>query len=178
MAQSASKQPSPGRLRPEPPPTVLAAFRQRLGGRALLTMGTLFALRRTAQQVDNVVTEWLSGVGGSIARFQVMAIIWASAGIGVPHKEIVATLGVTRATVSGLMAGLERDGLVQSEVDAADRRNLIARLTDKGHVTMEGAFSANVSRLKTAFSFLSEEEMAVFTGLLQKIRQGFAEASE
>jgi DNA-binding MarR family transcriptional regulator len=169
---------TPNRLQPEPPPTVLAAFRQRLAGRELLSMGTLFALRRTAQLVDNAVTDWLSDVGGSIARFQVMSIVWASAGAGVPHKEIVATLGVTRATVSGLMAGLERDGFVRSEVDATDRRNLIARLTDKGQARMEGAFQSNVSRLKTAFSFLSEEEMEVFAGLLKRIREGFAEALE
>ena len=43
---------------------------------------------------------------------------------------------------------------------------------------MEGAFQSNVSRLKTAFSFLSEEEMEVFAGLLKKIREGFAEALE
>lgn len=173
MAQSAQH-----RLRPEPPPTVLAAFRQRLHGRELQTMGALFALRRTAQQVDNAVTEWLSNFGGSIARFQVMAILWASAGAGVPHKEIVATLGVTRATVSGLMAGLERDGLVESEVNATDRRNLTARLTDKGRTTMDSAFEANVSRMQTAFSFLSDQEMTTFADLLQKIRQGFARAGQ
>jgi DNA-binding MarR family transcriptional regulator len=172
MAQS-----SPNRLRPEPPPTVLAAFRRRLGEHELRTMGTLFALRRTAQQVDNAVTEWLSGAGGSIARFQVMSILWASADAGVPHKEIVATLGVTRATVSGLMAGMERDGLVQSEVDAGDRRNLLASLTEKGRVAMDGAFEVNVARMQTAFGSLSEQEMTIFTDLLARIRQGFAEAA-
>ncbi len=35
-----------------------------------------------------------------------------------PQKEIVAALGVTRATVSGLIAVLEREGLVKSSMVA------------------------------------------------------------
>jgi DNA-binding MarR family transcriptional regulator len=35
-------------------------------------------------------------------------------------------MGVTRATVSGLMAALERDGLVKSYSDEEDRRKFIA----------------------------------------------------
>lgn len=171
MAESA-----PNKLRPEPPPTVLALFHQRLGAHELQTMRALFALRRTAQQVDNAVTDWLSDVGGSIARFQVMSILWASENAGVPHKEIVATLGVTRATVSGLITGLERDGLVQSVVDPVDRRNQNASLTSKARAMMDGALEVNVARLQTAFGALSDQEMTTFTDLLARIGQGFAEA--
>jgi DNA-binding MarR family transcriptional regulator len=32
-------------------------------------------------------------------------------------------MGVTHATVSGLMAALEREGFVKSDVDPDDRRN-------------------------------------------------------
>jgi len=45
----------------------------------------------------------------------------------IPPLAIVAALGVTRATVSGLMAALERDGLVKSAVGRHDRRNLKRR---------------------------------------------------
>lgn len=164
----------PQRLSPEPPPRVQAALRKRLAGRDLEAMNALFALRRTAQQVDNAVTEWLVDVGGSIARFQVLAILWASGDDGAPHKEIVASLGVTRATVSGLMAALQRDGFVESTVDPADRRNQIANLTDKGRERMDSAFGVNAGRVRGAFSLLSRDELATFTELLQRIRQGFA----
>jgi hypothetical protein len=43
---------------------------------------------------------------------------------------------------------------------------------------MEGSLQANVVRLQTAFGGLSEQEMTVFTDLLQRIRQGFAQALE
>jgi DNA-binding MarR family transcriptional regulator len=161
-------------LLPEPPPTVVAAFRKRLPSRELSAFLAMFAIRSTAQQIDNVVSQWLADTAGSVARFQVMGLIWASEGRGVPHKEIVAALGVTRATVSGLMAALERDGLVRSVVAPDDRRNLIARLTETGHAMIDGAVAPNSTRLRTAFGGLTKDELATLTDLMQRVRQGFA----
>lgn len=162
------------RLPPEPPPTVMEAFRKRFAGHDLPALGVVFALRMTAQQVDNAVTDWMAGTVGSPARFQILALLWASAERGVPHKEIVAALGVTRATVSGLMAALERDGFVISSVDNDDRRNLIANLTTRGQTIMEKAVKANAARLRAAFAPLSVNDVKTLTALLQRIRQGFA----
>ena len=47
---------------------------------------------------------------GSFARYQILMALWASKGKGITHKDIVAAMGVRRATVSGLMAALEREG--------------------------------------------------------------------
>jgi len=165
---------SPYHLPPTPPPPVLEALRRRLSGRELQALGAVLAVRTTAQQIENVVTEWLAGSAGSPARFQILALLWASEGRGVPHKAIVAALGVTRATVSGLMAALERDGLVKSSVDRDDRRNLIANVTTRGQAVVEKAVEANASRLRAAFAPLSREELATLTALLQRIRQSFA----
>jgi DNA-binding MarR family transcriptional regulator len=92
----------------------------------------MFALRTTAQQVDNALNEWMAGTVGSAARFKILMALWATKGKGIPHKDIVRAMGVTRATVSGLMAALESEGLVKSHMDREDRRKLIARLTSKG----------------------------------------------
>ena len=164
---------TPPQLPTELPPTVMEALRKRFSGRELQALGTIFALRTAARQVDSVITEWLAGSAGSLARFQILSLLWASAGVGVPHKQIVAALGVTRATVSGLMAGLERDGLVKSVVDRDDRRNLIARLTSKGQAVMDRAFEANSARLRATITPLSTDELAKFTSLLERIRQSF-----
>jgi DNA-binding MarR family transcriptional regulator len=165
---------TPPQLPSKPPATVMEALRRRLSGPELQALEATFALRGTAQQVDNAVTDWMAGTAGSPARFQIMMRLWAAEGRGVPHKEIVAALGVTRATVSGLMAGLERDGLVRSAVDRDDRRNLLARLTSKGDAVVGKATETNRGRLRAAFATFSPEEVALFTALLQRVRQGFA----
>jgi DNA-binding MarR family transcriptional regulator len=164
---------TPHRLPADPPPTVMEALRRRFAGHALPALDVVFALRMTAQQLDNAITEWMADTAGTPARFQIMVLLWASDASGVPHKEIVKALEVTRATVSGLMTGLERDGLVKSAVDRDDRRNLIATLTSRGRTIVEKAVDANVTSLRAAFAPLSANEQATLTSLLRRLRQGF-----
>ena len=169
---------TPHRLPAEPPPTVMEALRKRFAGQELPALDVVFALRMTAQQMDNTITEWMAGTAGTPARFQILALLWASEASGVPHKEIVKALEVTRATVSGLMTGLERDGLVKSTVDREDRRNLVATLTSRGRAIFEKSIDINRTSLRTAFATLSADELETLTSLLQRLRQGFIAVRE
>src|SRR5580704_5982312 len=164
---------TPHRLPGEAPPTVMQALCKRFAGQDLPALDVVFAVRMTAQQMDNAITEWMADTAGTPARFQIMVLLWASEGGGVPHKEIVKALEVTRATVSGLMASLERDGLVKSSVDRDDRRNLIATLTSRGRTIVEKAIDSNVTSLRAALAPLSANEQATLTSLLRRLRQGF-----
>ena len=82
-------------------------------------------------------------------------------------------LEVTRATVSGLMTSLERDGLVKSTVDRDDRRTLIATLTSRGRAIVEKAIDSNTAPLHAALAALSANELKMLKSLLQRLRQGF-----
>lgn len=159
------------RLPPAPPATVLQEMRGRLSGQEMRVLEALFALRTTAQHVDNAVTERVAGTAGSPARYQILMLLWAAKGRGVPHKDIVAALGVTRPTVSGLIAALEREGLVSSSVDRDDRRKLLAALTPKGETLMDEGFDANLAQVHTMFASLSPEELTTLTALLQRVRE-------
>ena len=164
---------TPHRLPPEPPPTVMEALCKRFAGQDLPALDVVFALRMTAQRMDNTITEWMADTAGTPARFQILALLWASGAVGVPHKEIVKALTVTRATVSGLMTGLERDGLVKSTVNRDDRRNLIATLTSRGRAIVEKAIDSNAVSMRAALASLSADELETLTSLLQRLRQGF-----
>jgi DNA-binding MarR family transcriptional regulator len=164
----------PSQLPSEPPSAVMAALRNRFSGREQQAYGALFVVRTTAQQMDNAISEWMADSAATPARFQILMLLWAARGRAVPHKEIVAALGVTRATVSGLMATLERDGLVTSAVASDDRRNLLASLTPKGEAIVEKAIETNRARLRTAFTALSSDELTTLRTLLERVRQGFA----
>jgi MarR family transcriptional repressor of emrRAB len=168
----------PHRLPSEPPPTVMEALCKRFAGRDLPALDVVFALRMTAQQVDNTITEWMADTAGTPARFQILGLLWASGADGVPHKEIVKALEVSRATVSGLMTSLERDGLVKSTVDRDDRRILIATLTSRGRAIVEKAIDSNAASLRAALASLSANELTTLTSLLQRLRQGFIPVRE
>jgi len=158
---------------PGPPPVVVAQLRKRLSEREAQGLEALFALRGAAQQVDNALSEWMADTVGSFARYQILMALWSTKGNAIPHKDIVAAMGVTRATVSGLMAALERDGLVKSYANREDRRKLIARLTSRGEAAIRKAFEINVARFRAVFKSLSSTELTSLTALLHRVRESF-----
>ena len=48
------------------------ALRKRFTGQELPALDVVFALRMTAQQMDNAITEWMAGTAGTPARFQIL----------------------------------------------------------------------------------------------------------
>jgi DNA-binding MarR family transcriptional regulator len=163
---------------PGPPPAVMEKIRQHLSEPELQGLRTVFALRATAQHVDNAISEWMAGSVGSVARYQILMALWANKGKGISHKHIVAAMGVTRATVSGLMAALERDGLVKSQVDGEDRRKLIARLTAKGEAVIKKQHELNLVKFRAVFSSFTSEDLSNLTALLHRLREAFAAPAE
>jgi len=160
--------------RPGPPPAVMQKIRQHLSEPELQGLRTVFILRATAQHVDNVISEWMAGSVGSVARYQILMGLWATKGKSISHKHIVAAMGVTRATVSGLMAALEQDGLVKSQVAGDDRRKLIARLTAKGEALIKRQHELNLVKFHAVFSSFTSEELSSLTALLHRFREAFA----
>jgi DNA-binding MarR family transcriptional regulator len=161
-----------------PPPQVLQKIRQGFSKRDVQGLTAVFSLRAAAQHVDNAISEWMAGSVGSAARYQILIALGASEGKGISHTDIVAAMGVTRATVSGLMAGLARDGLVKSCLDSVDRRKQIARLTQKGEALIKKQHSFNVSRFDAVFASFTKEELTILTELLQRLEAAFANPSE
>jgi DNA-binding MarR family transcriptional regulator len=152
----------------------MAAVRSRLSEREQQMFGTIFAIRSTAQQMDNTVCEWMADSAATPARFQILTQLWAAKGQGVAQKDIAANMGVTRATVSGLISALERDGLVTSVVADNDRRSQLASLTRKGETIVEKAMETNKALMRKVFTTLSSDELGTLATLLARIRQGFS----
>ena len=159
-----------------PPPAIIQKIREGLSEHEMQGLGALFTLRATAQQVENTVGEWMAGSVGSAARYQILMALWAAKGKGMPHKNIVAAMGVTRATVSGLMTALERDGLVRSCVAREDRRQMIARLTAKGEAVIKKQHELNLTKFRTVFACLTSGELTGLTALLRRFREALATA--
>jgi DNA-binding MarR family transcriptional regulator len=156
------------------PPAVLEKIRSRLSQREMQGLEAMFALRAAAQQVDYALSGWMADTAGSFARYQILMALWATAGKGIAHKEIVAAMRVTPATVSGLMTALEREGLVRSDGDPADRRKSIARLTNRGEAVVEKAFNASSAGLRDALAPFSAAELKSLSVMLRRFREAFA----
>ncbi|MDI2129903.1 MarR family winged helix-turn-helix transcriptional regulator [Yinghuangia seranimata] len=87
-------------------------------------------------------------------------------------SQLAASLGVSRATVTGLVDGLERDGLVARRASAEDGRGAVVVLTARGAQRLRDMAAEHFARLQALVSGLTPDERGVFLDLLARITQG------
>ncbi|WP_331766048.1 MarR family transcriptional regulator [Embleya sp. NBC_00896] len=87
-------------------------------------------------------------------------------------SQLAAALGVSRATVTGLVDGLERDGLVARRASAEDGRGAVVVLTARGAQRLRDMAAEHFDRLQALVSGLTPDERGVFLDLLGRITQG------
>jgi DNA-binding MarR family transcriptional regulator len=85
--------------------------------------------------------------------------------------ELADMSGVTRATMTGLIDTLERDGLVKRAPDAVDRRMTSVRLTERGHSVLQRVLPGHFRNMARIMSPLSDGERRTLVRLLTKIMQ-------
>jgi len=142
-------------------------------------------LLRTGDEVFGHTDKNLSDHNISHGRFGVMMLLWrsvqtradASAGsdecVGGPRTpaELADAAGVTRATMTGLIDTLERDGFVKREPDPNDRRMMSVRLTPDGERFMSDYLPEHFQAIAALMSPLNESERKTLVRLLGKVQQ-------
>jgi DNA-binding MarR family transcriptional regulator len=88
--------------------------------------------------------------------------------------ELAEAAGVTRATMTGLVDTLERDGYVTREPDPEDRRMLSVRLTPKGDKFLQQFLPGHFKVTAAIMSTLTESERKTLVSLLVKVQQQIA----
>ncbi|QDG93890.1 MarR family transcriptional regulator (plasmid) [Rhizobium sp. NIBRBAC000502774] len=101
----------------------------------------------------------------------VMLIVLHESKIGLPPNELATRCGVTRATVTGLIDGLERDGLARRVADQKDRRSLQVQLTEKGQDLARIVFDEHAEWLSTVFCRLDRHQSDLLASLVQTLWQ-------
>lgn len=85
-----------------------------------------------------------------------------------PHV-LADQAGVARATVTGLVDGMVRDGLVERHDNPLDRRSNLVVLTRKGRTLIRKVFNSQARQLAEAFDALSSTERRQFAKLVAKL---------
>lgn len=116
----------------------------------------------------------LADHGVSQGRFIVLLLLLRSQmrnnGSGLGPSELARQAGVTPATMTGLMNGLQRDGLIERLDHRGDRRKIIVRLTPKGRGSLNAIFPGYYSRISELMNDLEDEEREALSALLHKVK--------
>jgi DNA-binding MarR family transcriptional regulator len=86
--------------------------------------------------------------------------------------ELAERLGVTRASVTGLLDALEADDLVARRRDSRDGRGVRVVLTPAGRDLIDRIRPGHAARLAAVTRSLSADERRQLVALLEKVRSG------
>ena len=142
-------------------------------------------LLRTSDEALGVTERNFTEHNISHGRFSVLMLLWRTAnpddmknsaadcGCANPSTpaELAEAAGVTRATMTGLVDTLERDGFVKRQPDPDDRRMMSVRLTARGEKFLHQFLPGHFKAIGAIMAPLSESERKTLVRLLGKIQQ-------
>ncbi|MCF3649422.1 MarR family winged helix-turn-helix transcriptional regulator [Synoicihabitans lomoniglobus] len=146
--------------------------------------GLFMNMLRTADELFAIKSDFLQRHNTSNGRFTVLMLLSAAGpaeGECAPPRSPAALAemaGVTRATMTGLIDTLERDGFVRREADPHDRRAMLVHLTTQGEAFTRELLPGYFRQVTAIMAPLQRSEQEELMRLLMKVRRGIATASQ
>ena len=159
-------------LRDLPTPAILRKFANRYPDADITAVVAFLHLLRTATDLSNALDACLQQHALLQGRWWVLILLMREAdGIATP-SALADKAGVSRATMTGLLDGLERDGLVERVLDKQDRRSVAIHLTEAGQAKLDEVMPDYYQRVRRLMAPLDETDRQQFIQLLDQIQAG------
>ncbi len=148
-------------------------FREGLSSRLAIDPSAVYTFLRLLHFGDELLSreeEFLAPWGTSPGRFHLLMVLMHCPEGASNPAALAEWKGVSRATITGLLDGLEKDGLIQRQADPSDRRLIRVNLTYSGREFLEKITPTYAQWLTDIVGPLSEEERRHLVSLLEKVR--------
>lgn len=133
---------------------------------------TIMAFMRMAADVTECFEKFLAQHGLSHGRFAIMMYLNRAPDTPVNQTHLAEAYGVAKATITGLIDGLERDLLVERLPDPTDRRASLVRLTASGSKFLEGFLPNHFRGVSELMSGFDSGDHAELIRLIGRLREG------
>jgi len=127
------------------------------------------ALLGTSAEMLSAINSAMVRHGVSQARFRLLLSLRRAGPDGLHPRELAKKLGIMRASVTGLVDGIEREGLARRLPFYGDRRSIMVALTPKGTRLIDSLAPGRLKRVAELMSCLSKAEKAALMGFLDRI---------
>lgn len=133
---------------------------------------TCLAFLNTMADVQAAFEKHFLRYGLSLGKFTLVMQLFNADDRGLTPSECADRAGVTRATITGLLDGLERSGWIVRKPHEHDRRRLTVHLTEKGRHSVDQMLPDHFCRTTKSMANLSDREKQTLIELLSKVRAG------
>ncbi len=150
----------------------LREFSERYPNMNPSALKTCTELMRTGSDLLAAFETILSRFGLSQGRFLTLIVMNRTPDEEINPSSLAQKLGVTRATMTGLLDGLEKKGLIERRAHAEDRRKVDVLLTANGCRTLDDILPEYYRHFAKLTVYLDEGERQTLISLLKKMNQG------
>src|SRR5688572_13872039 len=127
-------------------------------------------LLRVASDVLDATEEYFQEHGTSQGRFTVLCLLNRNPDQPLCPADLAQRAGVTRATMTGLLQGLEAEGLVKRTSSDDDKRMFFVELTGKGRRYLDTVLPDWFKRVGSLMEGVNDRERVAMLKLLEKVR--------
>src|ERR1700732_1353908 len=127
-------------------------------------------LLRTGDELLALDEAILAALGTRHGRFVLLMLLDKHAPGEITPADLAEKTGVTRATISGLLDGLEKEGLVERYPDPENRRSVQVKLTATGQDFLDKVSPDYCRWFTSVVEPLNQDERKQLLALLEKIQ--------
>ena len=161
-------------LRDLPTPEILGKFAERYPDADVTAISSFLYLLRVATDLSLALDTCLSKHDLLQGRWWVLILLMREESTTSSPSILADKIGVTRATMTGLLDGLEQSGLVTRVFAKEDRRSVKIQLTPAGQAKLDVVMPDYYRRLRQCMQALDEEKRVQLQQLLGLVSQGIS----
>lgn len=165
-------------LRDLPTTGVLHKFAERYPDADITAVSSFLHLLRVATDLSIALDTCLSKHGLLQGRWWVLILLMREDTHTATPSVLASKAGVTRATMTGLIDGLEQGGLVERVLTKSDRRSVLIHLTDAGQAKLDAVMPDYYQRLRLCMKGLNEAQRIELEQMLDLINAGIPELTK
>jgi DNA-binding MarR family transcriptional regulator len=165
-------------LRDLPTTEVLGKFADRYPDADITAISSFLHLLRVATDLSVALDACLSKHGLLQGRWWVLILLMREDTQTSTPSVLADKAGVTRATMTGLIDGLEQGGLVERIYAKDDRRSVLVRLTDAGQAKLDVVMPDYYRRLRQCMQGLDDQKRTQLQQMLELINSGIFALTE
>jgi DNA-binding MarR family transcriptional regulator len=159
-------------LRDLPSIETLEKFADRYPQADVTAISSFLHLLRVATDLSIALDSCLSKHGLLQGRWWVLILLMREDNKTSTPSTLADKAGVSRATMTGLIDGLEQNGLVERVFDKDDRRSVFIRLTASGQIKLDAVMPDYYQRLRDCMQGLDETRRRQLNAILDTINAG------
>ena len=156
-------------LRDMPRQELLNEYAERIPSLKIKAVESCIALLRTVADVSKVLEDQFQEYEISEGKFTILMLLYRQSDYQLSPIELSKKAEVTKGTMTGLIAGLENQGLVEKQTNESDKRSYLVKLSSKGLKLLNDILPEHYKLIGEIMSVLDDNQLKEMSSSLNLI---------